>query len=203
MLKRNPGPATMPNAAIDLTPLLDVIFIFLFVIMIAFTKLANEEKTSREEEIAQLQQELKEHKAENYELDTIVQSYEESIQQYQELDKMVKKITIFCNYDHNDPSTRTIKVLISGNEPITIPLSRDNSDTGFNRLTAILSEYIETNAKKNMRDDNNPAADDASFIVIFLSLNEIQRGDREKIDAIATGFMNQYENVYYRKTRTD
>ena len=205
MFKLNPGPATTPNATIDLTSLLDVIFIFLFVIILAYAKIAAQKEVAYEEQIAQLQQELKEHQAESYELDTIIQSYEASVQQYQELDNLVKKITIYCNYDHNDPSTRTIKILMPGNEPITITLSKDNSDTGFNRLEAILSEFIEENKPNTLKDEDNKnaSADGVSFIIVFLSLNEIQRGDREKIDAIATGFMNQYENVYYRKTRTD
>ena len=36
MRRKNPGPSSLPNAPIDLTSLLDVIFIFLFVVMIGY-----------------------------------------------------------------------------------------------------------------------------------------------------------------------
>lgn len=189
MVKRNPGPATMPNAAIDLTSLLDVIFIFLFFIILAYSKLASQQEAPQPE---YNEPAITEH------------AYKESLVHFKELDKIVKKITVYCNYDHNDPTKRTIKVLTSNDDPFTISLSKEKSNTGFNQLKEFLSEYIEKNMPKEQSDENGSASTDgASFIVIFLSLNEIQRGDREKIDEIATDFMNRYDNVYYRKTRTD
>ena len=40
MRRKNPGPSSLPNAPIDLTSLLDVIFIFLFVVMIGYALMA-------------------------------------------------------------------------------------------------------------------------------------------------------------------
>ena len=40
MKRKNPGSSSMPNASFDLTPLLDVIFICLFIVIIGYTKVS-------------------------------------------------------------------------------------------------------------------------------------------------------------------
>ena len=210
-MKRNPAPASAPNAAVDLTPLLDVIFILLFVVLLSLVQLSEREDASRSQQVAELQTELDELNAElaeyrnrDYDYETVAQSYQASIQQYEELDKAVIKITVFCNYDPDDYSRRTIRILVPGREDETIELSSNHSETGFARLEALLEECIvDAHIQQQGAEDEIAETETASFVVICLSLDQIQYRDRGRIDEIAAMLTEKYENVYYRKFRAD
>lgn len=204
LLKRNPAPATSPSAAIDLTPLLDVIFILLFAVLLSFVQLAEQTDASLEQQVEDLQEELKKYQSQQYDYDTVVDSYKESIQQYEELDRILSKVTIYCNYDQNEVERRTICVLVPGREEEIIQLYKDHEENGYARLKTILEDFIKD--KVPVRSEENElskSTDETCFVVLYLSLDGIQRGDRIEIDNIATALMEKYENVYYKKTRAD
>ena len=56
--RRNPGSSSVPNAPVELTPLLDIIFIFLFIVIIANVRLAGKVREEADEKTAQMQEEL-------------------------------------------------------------------------------------------------------------------------------------------------
>ncbi len=57
-LRRNPGSSSVPNSPVELTPLLDIIFIFLFIVIIANVRLAGKVREEAENKAARMQEEL-------------------------------------------------------------------------------------------------------------------------------------------------
>ena len=178
-----------------------VIFLLLFVVLLAFVQLETQEDSLNSEEVEELQQELADYQETDYNYDTLEESYQNSIAQYSELDQLVGKVSIFCNYNPNDKTTRTIKVLIPGREAETIILSPGHTDSRYAQLETLLEDFIKSNQEQSDRSKDATAG--TSFTIICLSLDKIQRGDRERIDKIAADLMERYENVYYRKFRAD
>lgn len=209
MLKHNPSSSTSPNSAIDLTSLLDVVFIVLFVVIIAYSQLVNQKETEQQKQIKELNEKLEEAltqlNCEQFDYDTVVNSYQESVKQYEELNKVVKKITVYCNYNHSEPHIRTLKVITPEKEFEPVTLNPSNSSKEFEKLQNALSEYIiDALGQKNEESKNGYYSDDEGcFVILCLSLKDIQRDDRIKIDEIARTLMENYDNVYYRKFRPD
>ena len=194
------------ESEINLTPLLDVIFIFLFIVTLSYAQQAALIKQESEASLAQAQEEMNQLRdqirvLEDAEYDDLVlrNSYEERLQQYEELNRIVNQVTIFCTYNLSNYSQRTIRVLVPGLEYDPIDITPANEDAAFAQLHEILDAYIRQQREANVSEPQADETSGQSFIILSLSLEQIQRGDREQIDAIAEELMEQYEDVYYRK----
>ena len=224
MARRNPGAATQPNAPIDLTSLLDVIFIFLFVVMISNAQRVQKNEAEAEAEIAaaqarvesleadnqSLSSSLAEYEALSYDYDHLAEAYDASLTDYAALDAMVRKITIYCTYDERDLMHRTIRVLTPDKAYDPIEVYPENENRCFAELDSILTECAvsadlrpaASGAKGSGTSVSSAQADEgASFLVYMLHMGRIERGDRLRIDEIVERLMGEYEDVYYRKVR--
>ena len=208
MRKRNASLSTMPDAPIDLTSLLDIIFIFLFIVVIGYAQRVNQAETSAREkaealqmETEQLQAKLLEYQTRDYDAEVLKKSYEESLRQYEELDRLVHKITIYCTYRPDDFSQRTIRVIAPNREYEPIEVNVGNENLRFAQLKQLLTDHIESVQGDFSNEDET--TERQSFVIMSLSMEQIQRRDREQIDQIAAELTEQYGDVFYRKFKNN
>ena len=207
MRRKNPGPSSLPNAPIDLTSLLDVIFIFLFVVMIGYALTAQkaeeaaavraetaeaealeagkeaaeaaEALKAAEEELAEAGQELREQRG-------LVTAYENVVRDYesQVIGKRVKIVTISGSYDSEDSKNRLISIRLN-ESTIQVSITPDTMDSGYRRIRQMIKDYIDL-------------FDDSKQTVVVFSVNSvgIQHRDRLKLDAMIDELSEQYSYVY-------
>ncbi len=207
MRRKNPGPSSLPNAPIDLTSLLDVIFIFLFVVMIGYALTAQkaeeaaavraetaeaealeagkeaaeaaEALKAAEEELAEAGQELREQRG-------LVTAYENVVRDYesQVIGKRVKIVTISGSYDSEDSKNRLISIRLN-ESTIQVSITPDTMDSGYRRIRQMIKDYIDL-------------FDDSKQTVVVFSVNSvgIQHRDRLKLDAMIDEFTTEYSFVY-------
>ncbi|MEE3457859.1 MAG: hypothetical protein VZQ82_07450 [Lachnospiraceae bacterium] len=208
MRRKNPGPSSLPNAPIDLTSLLDVIFIFLFVVMIGYAltaQKAEEAAAARvetaeaealeagkeaaeaaealkkaEEAFAEAGQDLKEQRA-------LAAAYEDRVRDYegQVIGERVKIVTISGSYDGDDSKIREMLVMLNGESPVSFSVTPDTQDRAFERIRRMVREYIE------MFDES-----DRTVVVISVNSTGIQRRDRQRLDVMIDEFTTEYSFVY-------
>ncbi len=182
MRRKNPGPSSLPNAPIDLTSLLDVIFIFLFVVMIGYALTAQkaeeaaavraetaeaealeagkeaaeaaEALKAAEEELAEAGQELREQRG-------LVTAYENVVRDYesQVIGKRVKIVTISGSYDSEDSKNRLISIRLN-ESTIQVSITPDTMDSGYRRIRQMIKDYIDL-------------FDDSKQTVVVFSVNSI------------------------------
>ena len=105
MARRNAGPASSPNSAIDLTSLLDVIFILLFIIIMAYAQASQalKDETSKIEK-------------ERLDAQAAQEAYQQATERLDNIGERVLFVTVYCTYSESDPSLRSIQVVTSNNE---------------------------------------------------------------------------------------
>ena len=105
MRKRNPSQASLPNAPIELTPLLDVIFIFLFIVLVA-TAIIGKDVEEKADEVQKLIDTQNEEEARGYALEERLKYYEKGV-----LGTNTRIITVYCKYSDVDIERRVLEVL--------------------------------------------------------------------------------------------
>lgn len=160
---------------IDLTSLLDVIFILLLVVMIG-QKTATAQS---EQELAQLQEqaEVQIEEAENAK-----QIYENIAESY----KYVWAASVSVPFDAAEIQKRTIKLFVNGEEIRSFDLIGNNVESTFEEFEEILEEYIS-------KYNDSP---------VILSLNDdddkILYRDEKKITEIFNELAENNSNVYIK-----
>lgn len=165
------------NILIDLTSLLDVIFIVLLVV------LCSGQISSQQVVKQKIEMEKKEAEADQKE-----SLYSQQLNTVEELQQYVMIISVDASYDPSNIKERKVEVLISGNiQPDTLPpLIGENTEEALNQLEEKLNAYIEENEDKQ----------------IILSLNEnddrILYRDEMAIMNIFEKIWNEHRNVLMR-----
>ena len=206
MNRKNPGGAGLPNAPLDLTPLLDVIFIFLFVLIISYAGKAKENKNAAEQEVRAAQEETERIRAENDNNKAVINylkakeravadvrsAYEDEV-----VGKRVRIVTISCTYDGADDrdaavdadTMRHITMDAAGMETAAIDFNDTNRELAFSRMELLLRRYIE---------GIQEGEDKADRTVIYLYTNE-QKGlhsDNSRIHSVIENLEEAYNDVY-------
>jgi len=161
---------------IDLTSMLDVIFIVLLVVMVG-------QKVSafkHEQENSDI--------AESY--NDAVNSYNDAAELYNDMmstAKYFKTASIIVPYDEEEVYKRTIKIQFWGNEETEeIKLTGNDTERAFNEFYDSLEKYI-------LENSGNP---------VILSLNDddgkILYRDEKVISGIIMELSEKYENVYIK-----
>ena len=191
MQRKNPGSSSQPNAPIDLTPLLDVIFIFLFVIFIflfvviiayaAKAQAVEAEAVSRTEE---LEKQVEELNARLTEEESLREMYEKRLSDYESdvIGGRVKIVTIYCTWDEEDSTKRQIRVLTSDKEFSPVNLTAENQENGYARLNQMLVDYITSNSD--------------SVVVLSLNTERILYRDQTAINELMGKLTRKYKYVY-------
>jgi biopolymer transport protein ExbD len=119
---------------IDLTPLLDVIFIVLMVVMCQQSLTSNAEK----EALTELENNMEVTQAENEIMKTQLESYETE-------DQLVAFITLNADYEKNDPKTRHIRLAYNDETVIEdIVITPDTQVQAYDQFVSEISAFVES-----------------------------------------------------------
>lgn len=186
------------NTQIDFTPLMDVLFLFLFVAIMGCAQLTREaveasDKAVREreevieglnEEIEALQKEKEELGLQLMDQDAVEGLYSETLEVLETpiAGGKVLPVTIYCTYDRQDYKKRTLRISAPLAEFDPMKLDPENQREVIRSLARILSGYIE--------------AHDDAVIVLTLNRSDILRQDRLAIEDILYALTERYDYVY-------
>ncbi len=164
---------------IDLTSLLDVIFIVLLVVMAGqFTASKNQENVLADQ---QTEAESKIEEAEN-----MIAVYEDMIDTMDNVNKYVVAVSIAAPYNKDELHKREIKLLAEGNELKSFPLVGSETEEAFSEFRETLEGFIKSNS-------DSP---------VILSLNDddnkILYRDEKAITEILNELSGEYSNVYIK-----
>ena len=206
MKRKNPASASRSNAPIELTPLLDVIFIILFIVIISNAlntkkvtaeaeseaRAARQEKSDLEKQAAVKDAEIASLEAQLFDQEALEARYEQRLAEYEDsvIGRRVKIVTINCIYDTQDTTHRKLSAAAPGDAFPAADFTNDNAETTFARLANWLEQYIEANS--------SGSTDKADRVIIVLSVGteQILKRDRETLDRIIAGLEEKYDDVY-------
>ena len=206
MKRRNSSSAGRRNVPIELTPLLDVIFIILFIVIISNalnTKKVTAEAESEarearrevkllESEAAARDEEIESLAAPIFDQEAMAAQYEQRIDELEGsvIGRRVKIVSISCIYDEADTTRRRLAAAAPDAEAFTVDFTSDTAEMSFARLNNWLEQYIENNTRAG--------ADKAERVIIVLSVGSerILKRDREALDRIIAGLEAKYDDVY-------
>lgn len=163
------------DIVIDLTSLLDVIFILLLVVLCGqqgINENLKEKSIEQENAVAQA--------------DATREMYEDMIDMEDNIQQMVWAASIAVPYEKTEITKREIKVLVEGEEIESFPLIGNDVEESINQFREVLIEYIESNQDRP----------------VILSLNDnddnILYRDETRVNDIMTELIETYNNVYIR-----
>ena len=173
MRRRNRGSGE--GVLIDLTSLLDVIFILLMVVAVGMITAGNESQATREE--LQVQTVETQQKRE---------MYEEMLETQNAVQEYIWEASVRVPYDPNTLMNRKILLLNEGEELLEIELNGSDVQAGLDTFTETLSGFIEEHADRP----------------VILVLNEedekILYRDEVAVNEILLNMARKYNNVYIR-----
>lgn len=208
MKRKNPGSSSMPNASFDLTPLLDVIFICLFIVIIGYTKVsamakqeageaaaANKELQAENDRLSRSNEELTERTADleeqvaalqeqNFDAAAREQAYKEAAEDLQRdvIGTKVMVMTISCTYNPADSERRKITIITPDRKYDPIEVRKENEASAFKQLSGHMEKYIQLHDKEG------------EIVVFGLNTENILVRDKESINDIINLLKNRYKN---------
>ncbi|MBR6475318.1 MAG: hypothetical protein IKS98_07690 [Lachnospiraceae bacterium] len=181
---KNKKPKSIGRLLIDLTPLLDVIFIVLIVVLAGRdTFNANVEQKYAEAEQVQSEAEQKQIEAEQEINDMMasVKTYESQLEVFEELNDQFNVIAVSTYYRLQDRTYRNVIVKTFGNEPVAMELNPSNSDKVWDQFKTIIEDVVK--------------ADETKETIISLKIEEGEKTlyrDYEKMKNI----INELQGIY-------
>lgn len=219
MKRRNPAAASSPNPQFELTSFMDVIFIFLFVVMIGYALKSAAERDNAKSKTAEAEEKLAEADRILAEADERVAEANEKLadiavyeQQLKDLQgavvgSRVQIVTITCTYDAGDAENREewprhLRVLGSD---LTMLAERDFTEktagSTYDILRKALEQYVEGVKKADRAAlGDRYDADRQNRTVIVFSISREDGGiltrDYEGISAVIRELESVYDDVY-------
>ena len=205
MHRKNPASSTGANAPIELTPLLDVIFIILFIVIISnamttkkVTAEAESEAAAARCEVRQMErdaaaqkEEIESLEAQIFDQDAMAARYEQRIEELEGgvVGQRVKIITINCIYDENDTTHRRLSAAAPDGAFEGVDFGNDTAEMTFARLKNWLESYIEENLSEGDKSQR-------VIIVLSVGTERTLKRDRETLDRMIAGLEEKYDDVY-------
>ena len=168
--KRNAG------LNIDLTSILDVIFIVLMVVMC--NRSVNENK------------EIESLKKENDQLNAEKAVLEDQLYTYEHEDDLVSYVVLYANYETNNPQNRNIWLSLGDEEVIPpIPITPETEEEKYTQIKDELENYVSERSDKP--------------VLIVLDESQILHRDRKRLDEMLSVLDDNpdYPNLYKRKIK--
>ncbi len=131
---KNRRSRTFGQSIIDLTPLLDVVFIFLIVVLCSQSNQANAEAAAGQT-MVELQDTNAELVAENMVM-------KEQISEYENVSDYINLITVTASFNESNRKYRTIFLVINGEE-LKYDLNPSNADTIWNVCRTKIAEIAD------------------------------------------------------------
>ncbi len=190
MKRKNPSQASSPNVPIDLTSLLDVIFIFLFIVLASMTVGYSEQKQKLKEKEEIIDEKISEYLNETIDEEAIMQRLEDYDEQY--LETKVKFVSIVGRYSEEDSHIRIIRIDVPDDEPFVVEIY-DDDDDNYNyydddeqKAYDAIQKYLEEYASNNK---------DFAIVVSICEVDILNR-DHEAIASKIESISDEYTNVF-------
>ena len=185
---KNKKPRSLGRLLIDLTPLLDVIFIVLIVVLAG----QDNYSTEADRKYAEAEKYVKEVNAEMEEIDAENSVLKEQMSTYSSLNEYFNVVTVYAAYSQENRKLRTIYIKVNTDEPITINLNPSNVSSAW----AECRKYIEDKIKEDLS------------LPMILSINtnsdeKMLYRDEESIHSMFMDLMNNYKNLTIRNADWD
>ena len=202
MKRKNPA----SSANIELTQLLDVIFIILFIVIISnalSTKKATAEASEKadkarvevlalESEAALKDETIESLEAQIFDQDAMAARYEQRIDELEGsvIGRRVKIVSISCVYDEADTTKRRLSAVGPDASFEAVDFGNDTAEMAFARLNNWLERYIGSNTRTG--------GDKSERVIIVLSVGteRILKRDRDALDRVIAGLEAKYDDVY-------
>ena len=210
-MSRGKGVLERAGLPVELTSLLDVIFLILFVVMqskqLSVMELQNKSEAqaaAMEAELEATRAELEETKAElgrvtteleetkkllsstQTDLTVIERNYEQRIDAYEHFDMYAAIVTVYITYDPENVKERAIRISGPNLEPDPIHFDSSNEMAAWNRMKKYLTAYAQ--------------GKEESGIPVILSVNGdgILHRDELRAETIFNGLRRDFGNVYVK-----
>ena len=185
---KNKKPRSLGRLLIDLTPLLDVIFIVLIVVLAG----QDNYSTEADRKYAEAEKYVKEVNAEMEEIDAENSVLKEQMSTYSSLNEYFNVVTVYAAYSQENRKLRTIYIKVNTDEPITINLNPSNVSSAWSECR----KYIEDKIKEDLS------------LPMILSINtnsdeKMLYRDEESIHSMFMDLMNNYKNLTIRNADWD
>ncbi|MBR4343115.1 MAG: hypothetical protein IKP88_10525 [Lachnospiraceae bacterium] len=155
---------------IDLTPLLDVIFIVLIVVLAGqdnYNSEADKKYAEAEQYVNTAEEKIADMEAQNV-------TYSQQMKAYEDINEFFNVITVYAGYSHENRKYRTIYVMINNNAPVEISLNPSREEEAWSECRKMIDDVISEDdslpvilsiAKE--RDDKMLYRDEESILKIF------------------------------------
>lgn len=136
---KNKKSKSIGRLLIDLTPLLDVVFIVLIVV------LAGQDSFSAEAEkkFSDAEQIVSESEIELSEMEAKVNTYSEQMAAYESINEFFNIVTVYSAYTPGNRRIRTIYVMINNEQPKEINLTPSNTSDAWDECRKLIEETIK------------------------------------------------------------
>lgn len=200
-MKRRLKSSSTLNTIIDLTSLLDVIFILLFVVMISSKQRvidANEKAedlknnlTKTEEKNSELEQELSDTKDELNKAEMVSSKYasdtrisDELSEKIDNLNDYVAFIVIDVYYSPTDPTSRTIKIMNGDSLLFNKKFSNDTAGSSWNQCEDALGAFVSDKNSENIP------------VIVSVTHDDILNRDMDTVSTMLSELQDSYDNLY-------
>ncbi|MCR5107581.1 MAG: hypothetical protein K6B28_05405 [Lachnospiraceae bacterium] len=168
---------------IELTSLLDVIFIILMVVL-CHQQVNVNDSMSKSEEAEIAKEEAEEARAE---AQASKELYDDRTDTYDNFSEHVSLISIYADYDVNNVRTRHLYVLKDNEEVFRIDITPENEDEVYDKFLAEFNSYI-----KEAEDSSKP-------VICSVNTDKILYRDKIRMDEIMENI--ESSNLYFKSTQ--
>ena len=212
MRRRNPATASSPNPQFEMTSFMDIIFIFLFVVMVGYALKCAEVRDNAEDKMAEAEEKLEEARQMRSEaggLAADLAAYEKQLQNLQGavVGSRVQIVTLICTYDTGDAKeasewARHLRVIGSdGKMLMTRDFKESTAQNAYEKLREVLGDYVKSVKKQDREElgERYESAKQERTVVIFAISREeggILTRDYEEISAVIRDLEKEYDDVY-------
>ena len=176
------------NTQIELTSLLDVIFIVLMIV-VCNQQINMTEKTQEARAAVEEAQEM-EQSAEDARAEAEAEKalFEEHREMYEEINSQMSIVTVYADYTPSSPSDRSLYLIVDTQSSKKIQVSAGTEKTAFAQLEEELDAAVKT-------------ADDAGKpVIISINTERILYRDESRLSGIVDDLFRRYDNIYLKQT---
>ncbi len=173
------------DPVIDLTALLDVVFIVLLIVICNQQSRTITTEDALQEKLAAAEQTLAEADRMASEAEASKTMYEDRLDSVEQMQELVSVLTVEADYTPGNPSLRHLRLLGLEDEEITV-----------NELTPETQEAIMGAVAEDLEARVKQA--DGKPVILSLKLDHILYRDEENVRQILTSLGEDHDNVYYK-----
>lgn len=168
---------------IDLTPLLDVVFLLLMVVLCYqdnYKDTADTERMFAEEQASQAMLQMEAVESRN-------EALENRVDFLQKTDSYIEIVTVYATYNSSNRKSRTIHILSAAGEQ-TIPLTPSNSELAWEECRSSIAAVLDANAADTLRHP----------VLLNIQDSKMLYRDYKRLSDIYSELCGSYDNLYLR-----